>query len=190
VEAEEIAVVALLALALMGELTPAPSPSPSLAGARPKIKSWTGTAQAWTQSRYKVALDILDSKLPPDLDAEEMAKSVVAHWGIETNWGANEFNYNLGGIHASAGQTYFASTDAGVPTRFVAYGSVEDGANGYASLLLAKYQKCVKLLASSPETADWYVCLGSMGYYGKNPNAASLFTGARAKVVSYLGGSS
>jgi len=197
VKGEALAVVVLFALLLTSDshghvpAPPRPGPGPGPAGpSKPKAKSWSGSAAAWAQSRYAEALKILEAQdLPLGVDAEEVATSVVAHWAIETAWGASEFNFNLGGIHAAAGQPYFSALDAGVPTHFVAYGSLDEGIKGYADLLQARYKSCAVKLFMNPTAADWYVCLGSLGYYGHNPNAESLFTTTRAKVAAYLKGS-
>lgn len=170
---------------------PGPSPQPSGGGARPKVKSWNGSAEEWVRDRHRVAQAMLEDKLGAAsmmYDADEIARSIVAHWAIETNWGASEFNFNLGGIHSSPGQAYFMAKDAGVTVGFVAYDSVEDGAKGYGELVWNRYRDCAMKLAADPEKPDWYLCLGAKGYYGKNPNAAKLITDARARVASILGG--
>jgi hypothetical protein len=194
VKAEALAVLVLLALVFSGDShghTPSPPrPGPGPAGpSKPKARSWTGSAAAWTQSRYAEALKILEAQdLPLGVDAEEVATSVVAHWAIETAWGANEYNFNLGGIHAASGQPYFSALDAGVPTRFVAYGSLDEGIQAYADLLQARYKSCAVKLFVNPTAADWYVCLGSLGYYGHNPSAETLFNTTRSKVAAFLKG--
>lgn len=187
---EELALILLLAWAFGGSKGgggSGPSPSPS-SGGKPKVRTFVGNATAWVKDRYELAHALLSDQLPMQYDAEEISRSVVAHWGIETNWGANEFNFNLGGIHASKGQPFFASTDAGRPTNFVAYASAQDGAKGYADLLMHQFKACAMKLLADPELADWYVCLGTMGYYGKNPNAEKLYTDARARVAAILDG--
>lgn len=173
-----------------------PKPSPSGGGGAVPMKAsfqasnvpGLPSAQSqWVMTRYDCAKELLLDQLPPQYDAEEVARSVVAHWAIETQWGAAEFNFNLGGIHASGSQPYFNSTDAGKPTRFVAYSSLEDGAKGYASLLMSSlYKTCALQLMDTPDAPDWYVCLGTKGYYAANPKAASAITTARATVVSIL----
>lgn len=189
----------LFALFLAGDShgdTPAPpkkrgpAPGPGPAGpSRPKAQSFKGTATAWTQSRHAAAVKYLEAQdLPLGVDSDEVATAVVAHWAIETAWGASEFNFNLGGIHAAGSQPFFAALDAGVPTHFVAYDSLEAAVAAYAELLKARYQKCAVQLFTNPTAADWYVCLGSEGYYGHNPSAATLFTTTRAKVAAYLKG--
>ena len=82
----------------------------------------------------------------------------------------------------------FSALDAGVPTHFVSYGSLEAGIKGYADLLQALYKSCAVQLFTNPTAADWYVCLGSKGYYGHNPNAETLYTTTRGKVAAYLKG--
>ena len=102
--------------------------------------------------------------------------------------GRVEFNFNLGGIHAAGSQPFFAALDAGVPTHFVAYDDLDQAVKAYADLLKARYSKCAVQLFTEPTAADWYVCLGSEGYYGHNPSAEALFTTTRASVASLLKG--
>jgi hypothetical protein len=153
---------------------------------RPMAKSFQGNATAWAMSRWKVARDLLAQQLPPDRDADEVATAVVSHWAIETDWGDDEYNWNLGGIHAASGEPYFASTDAGKPTHFRAYDSLEDGVKSYAKLLMDRYRECALMLINDPESSDWYVCLGKKGYYAANPqiDVSKLFLGVRKRVAA------
>ncbi len=193
---DALLVVLLLAFAASGSHdTPSPSPTPSPSGGGVPMKatfeptSIPGAPSAqsqWVMTRYDCALELLQDQLPPQYDAEEVARSVVAHWAIETQWGTHEYNFNLGGIHASPGQAYFNSTDAGRPTRFASYGSLEDGAKAYAGMLMGKFKQCALQLMDAPDAPGWYVCLGTKGYYAANPNAASLITSARSTVASIL----
>jgi hypothetical protein len=174
----------LLALVAMGgrkRSRPGPGPSPvphpprppgpGPAGAQVPIFLSAGTldAKGWASSRWRACVTALDQY--PELvgrNVSDIATSVVAHWGIETAWGDNEFNYNLGGIHASGSVPWFKSSDAGVPTRFEAWDSLDAGVHGYLDLIRNHFSDCWSMLIAQPPLpwAQWYDCLGAHGYYG------------------------
>jgi len=184
----------LMAVSAKGGSEPAPAPPGPprrrvgpMGQGRPIAHTFSGNATAWALSRWNIAKAMLAplGSARPDLDIDEIATSVVTHWAIETDWGSDEYNFNLGGIHANPGEAYFQSTDAGKPAKFAAYDSIEGGAKAYGDLLQGRYRPCAIKLLADPESADWYVCLGSMGYYGKPSfDVASMFLGTRKRVAA------
>lgn len=144
----------------------------------------------WARSRYQAAHDVLVQEGFADPQAHDMALSVLAHWSLETNGGANEYNFNLGGIHAIHDQQYFESVDAGKPTHFVAYDDLDQAVRDYFSLISsAYYASCWALLKDKPTEADWYECLGKKGYYGAPPaQAAASWATRRAMLEQYASG--
>lgn len=133
------------------------------------LSSGTLDPKGWAGSRWRAAVVALDSY--PELagrNVSDIATSVLAHWGIETGWGTDEFNYNLGGIHAFPGVPYFWSTDAGVRTKFQAWPTLDAGVRGYLDLIRRHFADCWAMLVMQPPLpwASWYDCLGAHGYYG------------------------
>lgn len=129
-------------------------------------------ASAWAQDRYQRSVAFLTKLGLSSSDAREMSLSALAHWAIETGAGdvttagTHEYNYNVGGIHARDGDSYFESTDAGVKAKFAAYDSADDGVGDYWALLAADYSSCLKQLKDAPSSDAWIRCLGQKGYYG------------------------
>lgn len=132
-------------------------------------------AQDWARQRFQTSMDYLKGIGVSDADATAMSLSALAHWSIETGTGdvttagANEFNYNVGGIHARDGDQYFDSTDQGKPQKFAAYDTPAQGVGDYWALLASEYSDCLKMLKDKPTDAGWFKCLGQKGYYGGDP---------------------
>jgi hypothetical protein len=189
-------IVALVVLAMLakGGSSPKPGPKPPPPGVlgqgRPMAHSWTGNAQGWALSRQDAAKRALQplADARPDLDLDEIAVSVVAHWAIETAYGASEYNFNVGGIHAITGQAYFDSTDAGVPTKFAAYDSIDDGAHAYGDLIANRYKTAALQLIADPTSPDWYVTLGQLGYFHApaGTDVGAVYSTTRAKVAQLV----
>jgi Mannosyl-glycoprotein endo-beta-N-acetylglucosaminidase len=150
------------------------------------LSSGTLNTQGWAGSRWRAAVAALDTYAEFEgRNVDDIAASVVAHWALETNWGAAEYNYNLGGIHAAPGVAYFNSFDAGVPTRFQAWTSLDAGVRGYLDLVRNHFGACWSMLIADPPLpwAQWYDCLGAHGYYAvRGPYEA-----ARLRVVQLVG---
>ena len=164
---------------------------------------------AWRLSRYQAALDFLandDRSINAmtmlfdhhviekgDITANEVALSVVAHWDIECASGANEYNFNVGGIAAVPGQQHFISTDVqSKPPKkmaFCAYDSLQEGIADYFGVL--SYERYVSALAPLlmlPTDPEWFSELGFAGYYGGDPvKAAALLSDRRALVAAAVG---
>lgn len=93
---------------------------------------------------------------PSDLQLSIM----LAQWAVETGTGEGMYNFNYGGIKASGSSSYFnGATHEGdgaarVATRanFHAYGSAEEGADGYVGLLLRRYSTALDSIESAPNS--------------------------------------
>lgn len=169
-------------------------------GRKVDIKAtWPGDIGEWARSRYAAAHAYLTDTLGmTDPDAHEAALSVLAHWSIETGAGTNEYNFNVGGIHAAGNQDYFVSTDQNekgekVSTNFAAYASLADGVAAYFAVLSSPlFKSCLETLKAGPTQAGWYKCLGQAGYYAKTYKgkdniepAAALWATKRAALAQY-----
>lgn len=176
-----IALLALLALIVFsGSASSAHDKSSKGAGKHVRRRS-TGSKDehAWTLSRFKAARSLLKMAAPDLPDHDAVARSVVAHWGIETAWGKAENNWNVGNIRPVKGQAFFSLPEAG---DFRAFGSLTDGITAYAKLLQNGYAECMMSLAMAPETADWFQCLADHHYFGDPKDVRAIYTAARARV--------
>lgn len=163
---------------------------------------------AWRVSRYKACIDFLaedDRSINAmtmlfdqhviekgDIGVNDVALSVVAHWDIECASGANEYNFNVGGIAAVPGQQHFVSTDVGDPktkVAFCAYDSLQEGIADYFGVL--SYERYVRALAPLlmlPSDPTWFSELGWGGYYGGDPvKSERIFSDRRALVAADVG---
>jgi hypothetical protein len=123
---------------------------------------------AWAKKRLAVAVAILQRDYVNEVGSPpNVALAMLTHWAIETAKGGNEYNYNLGGIKARAGDQYVSlKASEGGHANFVAYDDLAQSVSDYIGLLRTGYPACWKLLTDKPDTTDWYDCLGKGGYYG------------------------
>lgn len=165
---------------------------------------------AWRVSRFQACIDFLmqddrsvnamtalfESRVIErgDIGIDGVALSVVAHWDIECASGANEYNFNLGGIGAVPGQQYFVSTDVQSKpprkTAFCAYNSLQEGIADYFGVL--SYERYVRALAPLlmlPSDPEWFSELGWGGWYGGDPVQAAVLLSARRALVAAAVGS-
>lgn len=64
------------------------------------------------------------------------ATIAVAHWGLETGWGANEWNWNAGGIHCAANSEFcFRESEAGGGESFLSFDSFAAFLSAYFELV-------------------------------------------------------
>jgi hypothetical protein len=173
-------------------------------GARPLwFTGFKNDVIAWRQSRFAAAKDFLSSddrsidamtKLVEDGTVEhgdfaidQIALSVVAHWDIECASGAAEYNYNVGGVAALPGQSYFPSTDvqSKKPMAFCAYDDLTQGIADYFGVLsYERYASGLVALLMLPTDPTWFSELGWAGYYGMDPvKAEQVLTERRAMVA-------
>jgi len=121
-----------------------------------------------------------------DFAIDEISKSVVAHWDIETAGGLHEYNSNLGGVLALPGQQYFRSLDvqSQKPVAFCAYDNLVQGVADYFGVLsYERYSSALVALLMLPTDPTWFSELGWAGYYGMDPvQAEQLWTDRRAVV--------
>lgn len=165
-------VLALLGLVALGSRATAPS-SPAVPSAleRPKVQTGGADPIAWAQSRFNTIRLVL-ATIAPQLAAEDLrrvALSVLAQWSHETNKGRNEFNFNLGGWMAAAGEPFFRATgaeDPGRPSlRFASFDDLTGATRLQLERLRARFPSAVRLLVADPESSAWVEQLGKSGYY-------------------------
>ena len=199
--AAKVAIGIGLAVLLVSQTSDA-GMGPHAKSAGPKVGKFTsspGDSQSWAKQRFQAARDYLIATFGYDQPtAKEIALSVLAHWALESANGAAEYNFNFGNVHATGNQTWFEGKDTNSKGRkywaaFVSYASPIDAIRAYFDLLKSsRYRDCAALLESSPNTADWFRCLGEKGYYaatmkGKDnlaPAAAGLLR-KRAELATY-----
>lgn len=191
-KAEDLIAVLILFALLTSEQQPSPSPRPRppppgvLGQAQPKARSFEGDAQAWAKSRYAILRTLLEAQLKDrvDLDADEIATSVVAAWAIETDWGADECNFNPGSVPATKG-AFFTTIRYGEAVRLAAFATIDDGARAFARMLETTYRDAgIKLLADAT-APDWYVALGAAGYYPSTvADPGKVYSDVRTRVAA------
>jgi flagellum-specific peptidoglycan hydrolase FlgJ len=98
---------------------------------------------------------------------------LVAQWAHETGRGASMLNYNFGGLKGTgpSGLSAACSTREGhganavrVVDRFRAYGSAEEGARDYVSLLARRYPDALRA-AESGDAKGFVTALKARGYF-------------------------
>jgi hypothetical protein len=128
---------------------------------------------------------------------------LVAHWAHETGRGASMLNYNFGGLKGTSpsGTSVACSTREGhgadavrVIDRFRAYGSPEEGARDYVSLLARRYPDAVRA-AESGDAKGFVTALKARGYFTDDEAAYSRSVQSLANLVlrsgfAALGGAS
>lgn len=95
-----------------------------------------------------------------------VARAIVAHWALETGWGVNEWNYNVGNLIAvGAQQAISLMADPAPGSNLRAFDSLGHGVDSYLSLLQGNYAECWARLENNPSSSDWVDCLGLHRYY-------------------------
>jgi hypothetical protein len=128
-------------------------------------------AEGWARSRYAAVLGTLTRRSHEAKDYVEVedlpaiARALVAQWAHESGRGSHEYCFNLGGWHATKSEPCFASTDAGVPTRFRAWGDLDTSTNDHVSRLVNKFRRAVAALIEDPDSDRWVRVLREQGYY-------------------------
>jgi hypothetical protein len=123
---------------------------------------------AWTEVRGE----------PP---SDETLSILVGQWAHETGRGASMLNFNFGGLKGTgpSGLSVACSTREGfgdnavrVVDRFRAYGSAEEGARDYVSLLTRRYPDAVSA-ARNGDARGFVQALKARGYFTDNEAAYS-----------------
>ena len=105
--------------------------------------------------------------------SDETLSVLVGQWAHETGRGASMLNYNFGGIKGTgpSGLSIAASTREGfgaeqqrITARFRAYGSAEEGARDYVSLLARRYPDAVQA-AEGGDARGFVQALKARGYF-------------------------
>jgi flagellar protein FlgJ len=137
---------------------------------------------AWTELRGE----------PP---REETLSILVGQWAHETGRGASMLNYNFGGLKgtgpsgASAAYTTREGWGEGATrgvARFRAYGSAEEGARDYVSLLVRRYPDAVNA-AEQGDAPGFVRALKARGYFTDNEAAYSKSVQSLAALASRAG---
>lgn len=163
-----------------------PGPAPTLVRATRTPLSGEQAASAlrsaWTEVRGE----------PP---SAETLSVLVGQWAHETGRGASMLNYNFGGLKGTGPSGLSAAyttregwgEDAtrGV-ARFRAYGSAEEGARDYVSLLARRYPDAVSA-AEQGDAAGFVRGLKARGYFTDNEAAYSKSVQSLAALASRAG---
>lgn len=137
---------------------------------------------AWTEVRGE----------PP---RPETLSILVGQWAHETGRGASMLNYNFGGLKGtgpsglSAAYTTregWGETATRGVARFRAYGSAEEGARDYVSLLARRYPDAVSA-AEQGDAAGFVHALKARGYFTDNEAAYSKSVQSLAALASRAG---
>jgi hypothetical protein len=167
-----LGVLALLALGL-SRSGKAPSAVPK--GARVTLpagnvevsRTNTGGGSAWRDARL--------AALAAEGITDEVAKAIVAMWGLETANGAAEWNYNVGNAIATPAQgapAYALDSHDG-NYWYRAYPSLAAGVRAFLSLLRSsRYAAAWGALQVSPLDDRWVRLLGLAGYYRDRPGTS------------------
>lgn len=132
--------------------------------------------------------------------SDETLSVLVGQWAHETGRGASMLNYNFGGIKGTgpSGLSIAASTREGfgaeqqrITARFRAYGSAEEGARDYVSLLARRYPDAVQA-AEGGDARGFVQALKAGGYFTDDETAyansvQSLAAHARSAGFAALG---
>lgn len=146
---------------------PAGSEAPTLVRATRTRLSGAEAAQALSSAWEQVRGE------PP---SAETLSILVGQWAHETGRGASMLNYNFGGLKGTgpSGLSTACSTREGwgdsevrVVARFRAYGSPEEGARDYVSLLARRYPDAVQA-AQQGDAGGFVHALKARGYFTDN----------------------
>jgi hypothetical protein len=163
-----------------------PGPAPTLVRATRTQLSGEQAAgalrSAWTEVRGE----------PP---SAETLSILVGQWAHETGRGASMLNYNFGGLKGtspsglSAAYTTREGWGEGATrgvARFRAYGSAQEGARDYVSLLARRYPDAVSA-AEQGDAAGFVRALKARGYFTDNEAAYSKSVQSLAALASRAG---
>ena len=120
---------------------------------------------------------------------------LVGQWAHETGRGASMLNFNFGGIKGTgpsgASTVYrtregFGPSEVQVQDRFRAYGSAEEGAGDYLSLLQRRYPEALRA-AERGDPASFVQALKARGYFTGDPAAYAKSVSGLAQQALSLG---
>ena len=96
-----------------------------------------------------------------------VATVAVGHWGLETGWGTNEWDWNLGGIHCGPeSDSCFREADSAGGEEFQAFDTFADFATAYFELISRTYPSAWEAMKAGSANAllrlwrDNYACGG------------------------------
>lgn len=127
---------------------------------------------AWL--RQRLALTVIDlAALEPPVDPatiDDVARAIVAQWAHETGKGEAEFNFNLGGWTARAGDNFHTANDrlSGSAFRWTAYPDLPTAIEDQVKRLAVGFPSAWALLLAAPRSSAWIAELGRRGYFTAN----------------------
>lgn len=142
---------------------------------RPLVRTGEDDFATWVTHRMALVVVTLAALEPPvdPANIDDVASALVAQWAHETDKGRAEFNYNLGGWTARAGDDFHAATDrlTGKAFRWTAYPDLPTAVDDQIKRLAVGYPRAWALLLASPRSSDWVLELGARGYFTASPAA-------------------
>ena len=162
---------------------------------RPKVQTGGTDPNEWARTRFEM-LRLTLATLSQSLSAADIRRvslSILAQYAHETARGRNEFDFNLGGWNAAAGEPFFRAAGAADPGRpvfkFAAFDDLASAVRIQLERLRARFPSAVRLLVADPESSDWVEELGRRGYYtAKISDYARAWAMHRAELGTLLAG--
>jgi hypothetical protein len=174
-------------------LSRAERPTAASTGAAPTLVRATRTQLSGEQAAS--ALRSAWTEVRGEPPGAETLSILVGQWAHETGRGASMLNYNFGGLKGtgpSGLSTAYTTREGwgedatrGV-ARFRAYGSAEEGARDYVSLLARRYPDAVNA-AEQGDAAGFVHALKARGYFTDNEAAYSKSVRSLAALASRAG---
>ena len=162
-----------------GGTLPGTTPATGLTSALevPRVRTGIDGWREWAKSRYDLLIGLIRASgyVMDDVQAQEIALSLLAQWAHETARGKSEWNHNLGGWRARKKDTFFTARDmqtANSPLfRWTAYPDLTTGMTDQVMRLVKTFPRASKLLLAEPKSSRWVEQLGKDGYYTFKPSA-------------------
>jgi hypothetical protein len=158
-----------------GRVTPAALPRGTVGREVQMVRTGEPDLTTWARRRLALTQAAFTSLTPPleGSKADAVALSLLAQWAHETNRGASEFNFNLGGWTARRGDTFHTAPDrlsSAAGFRWTAYPDLPTAIEDQIRRLVQTYPTAWGLLLSDPESDAWILELGRRGYYTAAPS--------------------
>lgn len=151
--------------------------TPPVGSGSQKPLTRTGEADFAEWVRHRFALAMIDlATLDPPVDTRslgDVASALVGQWAHETARGRAEFNYNLGGWVARAGDDYHSANDrlTGRAFRWTAYPDLPTAVEDQIKRLAVGFPSAWAALLAAPRSSAWIDELARAGYFTADPAA-------------------
>lgn len=172
-----------------------------MSSVRPIVQAQTREVSAHrtqvNEQDIRVAIHGAHKAVTGQAPSRALLDTLVAHASLETASGAQMFNYNFGGIKGTSpsGLTtrygtreVFDGKEVHITDSFRAYGSLEEGARDYISLMRARYGEAMRV-AESGDMAAFAHALKKSHYYTASEreyaNALSRLSGRPVTEASF-----